>query len=75
MVIESAAVVREIHFKTGEEKAANACLGMLDRLGKVLATNIVDGKWLIIARFDDGLDYLAFLAAIGAVKVKGVTDD
>ena len=63
-------IIREIVFKKGEDKAAQRCLEILDKAQKVLATNTIEGKRTIVARFEDVLDYLAFLHTIGAVTVK-----
>ena len=63
------ALFRDIVFKPGEDEAAQSLCDTLDELGKVAATSIQDGKKHIIARFDDSLDYLAFLVSIGTVKM------
>ena len=73
-------IYRTITFKKGKNKDAQQCLDMLDGLDcerqengkplRVLATNEIDGCHTITCRFDDGLDYLAFLAAVGAIKLE-----
>jgi len=69
---------RTITFKKGADEAAQACLDMLDGIDykraegeplKVMATNVVDDCKTITARFEDELDYLAFLVAIGAAEM------
>ncbi len=67
-----------IQFKPGCDAAAQQCLDMLDELDRkrpdkprVLATGIADNKGrTITVRFDDALDQLAFMVAIGVAKIE-----
>lgn len=71
-----------IKFKPGPEsdEAAEAILKRLDDLDRermwnprILATGIAEDKGrTITVQFDDALDYLAFLCAIGAVHAEGI---
>lgn len=65
-----------IRFKPGHDDAAQQCLDTFDRLDRkrkhprVLATGIAEnGGRTITVQFDDGLDHLAFLVAIGGVEI------
>jgi hypothetical protein len=70
-----------ISFKPGCDNEAQRCLDMFDSLDRkrprnprVLATGISENKdRTITVRFDDAIDYLAFMVAIGAAEVKEET--
>lgn len=67
--------VREIIFKSGKDEEAERVLDILDSMGKVLATNEREGRKSIVACFDDGLDFLAFLCGIGAASYEIISKD
>lgn len=69
-------LVREIVFKAGKEgeESANEICKILDKQQKVLGTNIRDGKRIIVARFDDGMDLMAFMVATGMATMEVLPD-
>lgn len=68
----------EIRFKPGCDEAAEQALKMLDnadrKYGKqrVLSTGLTaSGGRTILVRFDDSMDYFAFMVAIGGAHIAG----
>jgi hypothetical protein len=68
-------IIEKIKFKPGTSKAD--FLAFTEWMGeKVLAEEMdADGHFVAVCLFDDGIDYLAFLATAGFVKVAPFAGD
>ncbi len=68
-------MIKKIIMKTGTSKAKFlAFASWLEQRGKLIssAEKTEDGRFVAIACFEDGIDYLAFLVATGFVKMFAV---
>ena len=55
-------LVKQIVMKKGtSEMIITKFSNYLEQIGKFLASEQQNGQWVIIARFDDEMDYLAFI--------------